>query len=103
MYATGLGVTRHPATAAEWYRRAAGQDHMLAQIRLGFMYRRGEGVARDLVQAYLWAALAARQESHLQKVADALRQALAAEMTPAQIAEAKRLAGVWVESHGKAE
>lgn len=103
MYAKGLGLTRDPATAAEWYRRAAEQDSMLAQIRLGFMYRRGEGVAQDPVQAYLWATLAARQESHVQKVAEALQETLAAELNPSQIAEAEHLAGAWIERHRKAE
>lgn len=103
MYAKGLGLTQDLATAAEWYGRAANQDNMLAQIRLGFMYRRGEGVARDPIRAYLWAALAARQDSHVQTVAEALQESLAAEMTPDQIAEAKRLARDWVETHREAE
>jgi TPR repeat protein len=103
MYAEGLGLAQDPAAAAEWYGRAAEQDNMLAQIRLGFMYRRGEGVDQDRIQAYLWAALAARQESHVQKVAQVLQESLAAEMTPVQIAEAERLAGVWIETHRKKE
>ncbi len=76
---------------------------MVAQIRLGLLHRRGEGVAQDPVQAYLWASLAARQESHVQKLAQALQEALAAEMTPAQVDEAKRLADAWAETHRKAE
>ena len=103
MYANGLGLPADPPTAAEWYGRAAEQDNMLAQIRLGFMHRRGNGVAQDLIQAYLWAALAARQQSHVQTVAETLRDSLAAEMTPDQIAEAERLAGEWTETHRKAE
>jgi TPR repeat protein len=103
MYAKGLGLAQDPASAAEWYGRAANQDNMLAQIRLGFMYKRGEGVPQDHVRAYVWATLAARQESHVRKVAEALQEALAEEMTPAQIAEARRLAGAWAEMHGKGE
>jgi TPR repeat protein len=103
MYAKGLGLPPDLAIAAKWYGRAAEQDNMLAQIRLGFMYRRGEGVAQDHIQAYLWAALGARQESHVQKVAEALQETLAAEMTPAQIVDAKRLAEEWIEIHQKAE
>jgi TPR repeat protein len=103
MYTKGLGLAPDLATAAEWYGRAAEQDNMLAQIRLGLMYRRGAGVDQDHIQAYLWAALAARQESHVQKVAEALQETLAAEMTPAQIAEAKRLASAWAETHKKTE
>jgi TPR repeat protein len=103
MHAGGLGLAKDPAAAAGWYRRAAEQDNMLAQIRLGFIYRRGEGVVQDPVQAYLWASLAARQDSHVQKVAQALQEALAAEMTPAEIGEAKRLADAWAEAHRKTE
>ncbi|MDH3473193.1 MAG: sel1 repeat family protein [Rhodospirillales bacterium] len=103
MHAGGQGLAKDPAAAAAWYRRAAEQDNMVAQIRLGLLHRRGEGVAQDPVQAYLWASLAARQESHVQKLAQALQEALAAEMTPAQVDEAKRLAGAWAETHSKAE
>jgi TPR repeat protein len=103
MHAGGLGLAKDPAAAAGWYRRAAEQDNMVAQIRLGLLHRRGEGMAQDPVQAYLWASLAARQESHVQKLAQALQEALAAEMTPALVDEAKRLAGDWAETHSKAE
>jgi TPR repeat protein len=103
MHAQGQGLAKDPAAAAAWYRRAAEQDNMVAQIRLGLLHRRGEGAARNPVQAYLWASLAARQKSHVQKVAQALLEAQATEMTPAQIAEAKRLALAWAETHGRTE
>ncbi len=103
MYAAGLGVAKDPTTAAEWYGRAAEQDNVLAQIRLAFMYRRGEGAAQDHVQAYLWATLAARREGHLQGVAEALQEALAEDMTPARITEARRLTEAWIETHSAAE
>lgn len=101
MHATGLGVEKDLTSAAEWYGRSAMQDNMLAQIKLAFLYRRGEGTVQDLVQSYLWAALAARQEDHLQGVAETLQEALAEEMTSAQIADAKRLADAWIEEHGE--
>lgn len=103
MHANGLGLAKDPAAAAAWYRRSADQDNMVAQIRLGILHRRGEGVAQDPVQAYLWASLAARRKGHVQKVAEALQQALATKMTAAQIAEADRLAGDWAEIHRKSE
>ncbi len=103
IYETGLGRAKDPVAAAEWYGRAAEQDHMLAQIRLAFIHRRGEGAAQDHVQAYLWATLVARREGHLQGVAEALQEALAEDMTPARIAEARRLADAWVETHRRAE
>ncbi len=103
IYETGLGRAKDPVAAAEWYRRAADQDHTLAQIRLAFIYRRGEGAAQDNVQAYLWATLAARREGHVQGAAEVLREALAKEMTPARIAEARRLVEAWIETHSAAE
>jgi TPR repeat protein len=101
MHANGLGLTRDPATAAEWYRRAAEQDNMLAQIRLGMLYRRGEGVQQDRARAYLWPALAARDEKHLGKLADALQRDLRTRMTSAQVAEAKRLTREWLDRQKK--
>jgi TPR repeat protein len=95
----GQGVPRNPSAAAEWYRRSADQDNMLAQLRLAFLYRHGEGVPKDLIRAYLWASLAARQKSHVQKIAQTLQETLSKSMTPAQIGEAKRLAKEWKNGH----
>ena len=103
MHATGQGVAPDPAAAAGWYERAAMQDDMLAQIRLAILYRSGDGANRDNVKAYLWAALAARQEGHLQGVAAALREALASEMTADQVVEAQGLVDAWAQEHKKAE
>ena len=49
------------AQAAEWYRKAAEQNHSLAQFNLGMMYSDGRGVARDAVQSRMWYAKAAQQ------------------------------------------
>lgn len=103
MHATGLGVENDPDAAIEWYARAAKQDHPLAQIRLAMLYQRGEGVARDPVQAFAWSSLAARQEGHLQGVATALREALAREMSPEQIAEAEELTANLATTHRAGE
>jgi TPR repeat protein len=103
IHAAGLGVEQDFAIAAKWYRRAAEQDLALAQIRLAMAYRRGEGVERDPVQAYAWAALAAREEGHLQGFAGALREALAQEMTPEQVAQAKRLVADLAAAHRDGE
>jgi TPR repeat protein len=103
MHAQGQGVAEDRAAAAEWYRRAADQDNMVAQVRLGLLYGAGNGVARDLVQAHLWASLATRRESHVQKMAQAFKEALRADMTPTQIAEAERLSATWRDSHRSSE
>ncbi len=41
-YAHGQGVTRDPAAAVRWLRRAAGQGDTAAQFLLGGIYYRGE-------------------------------------------------------------
>jgi TPR repeat protein len=62
------------------------------QIYLGVMYANGQGVAQDYVQAHKWLNLGAASGN-----ADALknRDLVASKMTPAQIAEAQRLASAW--------
>ena len=44
-----------------WYRLAAEQGEVGAQVSLGFMYDKGEGVAEDDVEALRWFRLAAEQ------------------------------------------
>ena len=77
--------------AARLYRRAAEQGHADGQLSLGNMYKRGQGVPQDNVQAYMWLDLAASQN-----VAAFLnRDRVAAKMTPAEFAEAQKLAREW--------
>ena len=73
--------------AVKWYRKAAEQGDAKAQERLGHMYANGEGVPQDFVQAHAWMNLAAAQGFQAEN-----RDRLAAQMTPAQIAEAQKLA-----------
>ena len=75
-----------------WYRKAAEQGHAKAQLNLGIMYFTGRGVPQDYVQAHMWFNLSAAQGD-----ADATknRDIVAAKMTPAQIAEAQKLAREW--------
>ncbi len=42
------------AEAAEWYFKAADQDHHLAQFNLGQMFAHGQGVTRDDATAMMW-------------------------------------------------
>jgi len=92
LYRYGLGVPQDYQEAFRWFHRAAEQGNGGGQNHVGLMYFKGEGVPKDLVQAYKWAWLSAEQ---------GVEQALLAldilenEMTPAQVAEAKRLAREW--------
>jgi hypothetical protein len=92
MYEKGQGVAQDYAEALRWYRKAADQGEALAQINLGVMYHFGQGVTQDYVQAHMWYSLAvARGEKDARKY----RDSLANQMTPAQIAEAQKLAREW--------
>ena len=97
MYDNGLGVPQDFAEAAKWLRKAAMQGYAFAQGDLGFMYEKGRGVPQDYVQAHMWYNLAASRllPGTKRDLAVKNRDLLAAKMTPAQIAEAQRLAREW--------
>ena len=60
------------------------------------MYRDGQGIAQDFVVAHMWLNLASSKSTgDDQKKRSAARDALAAKMTPQQIAEAQRLTREW--------
>ena len=86
MYFDGNGVRQDYAQAVSWYPRAADQGNTDAQIALGFLYKYGEGVRFDYVQSYKWFDLAGSTPD---------RDIVATMMTPAQIADAQRLAREW--------
>ncbi|MDE0952796.1 MAG: SEL1-like repeat protein [Halioglobus sp.] len=75
-----------------WYRKAADQGAADAQYTLGYMYYKGLGVPQDYVQAHMWWNLAAVSEL---ESAIKGRDAVAGMMTPAQLAEAQKLAREW--------
>ena len=89
----GLGVPQDYAEAVKWCRKAADQGQPNAQAALGSMYERGEGVPQNYVQAHMWFNLAASHERMGGAVEG--RDKLASKMTPAQIAEAQKLAREW--------
>ncbi len=60
-FAGGGGTAPDYAQAVEWYRKAAEQNHSLAQFNLGMMYAHGQGVRRDAAQSRLWYHKAAQQ------------------------------------------
>ena len=100
MYATGRGVPQDYAEALKWYRKAADQGAADAQFNLGIMYEKAEGVPQDYVQAHKWYNLAATyspdpSEGEGRAAALRNRDRVAAKMTPAQIAEAQKLAREW--------
>lgn len=95
MYEHGRGVAQDYAEAVRWYRLAAEQGEAHAQNNLGLIYEYGRGVPQDYVQAHKWYNLAASRYPGPDGLAVKNRDGVAAKMTPAQIAEAQRLAREW--------
>jgi TPR repeat protein len=95
----GLGVTQNFVESAKWYRKAAEQGNSSGQWSLGRLYAAGEGVQRNYTLAHMWFNLAlSRQSSHWAEVRKLVLEDLdrvAAKMTPAQIADAQRMARKW--------
>ena len=99
MYENGRGVAQDFSEAATWYRRSAQQGIPEAQAGLGRMYASGRGVPRDYVRAHMWLQLAvsrypATEAVERERAAENL-ELLGSKMTPAQIAEAQRMAREW--------
>ena len=89
MYRVGHGLWENDKTAVKWYTLAAEQGHASAQYFLGWMYADGEGVIQDNVRAHMWLNIAA---SSGDKDATHNRDFVAKKMTPAQLADAQKLA-----------
>jgi TPR repeat protein len=89
LYAMGKGVTRDDNEALKWYRLSAARGNAHGEHGLGNMYASGTGVGKDIVRAYMWYSLAAEQGNTTSVTS---RDYRAAEMTAAQIAQAKAMA-----------
>ncbi len=85
-------VPQDDAEAVRRFRLAAVLGFAGAQFNLGVMYSKFRGVPQDYVQAHMWFNLAAAQGKESYRKS---RDILAEQMTPAQIAEAQRLAREW--------
>ena len=79
-------------TALKEFRPLAEQGEADGQYGLGVLYHYGHGVPQDFVQSHKWYNLAAATGY---KDAATARDALAEQMTPAQIDEAQQLAREW--------
>ncbi len=85
-------VAGESSPTMENYREGVAYALAAAKSALGYLYAEGAGVRRDDVLAHMWFQLAANQGDP--DAADNL-DTLAARMTPAQIAEAQKLAREW--------
>lgn len=98
IYDSGQGIAQDYAEAAKWYRKAADMGEPKALLAIGFKYAQGQGVPQDYVEAHKWfnlAATHAASSKEMQEQAVKNRDLAAAKMTPAQIAEAEKLAQQW--------
>ncbi len=81
-----------PAEALKEWRAAANEGDRRAMLALGRLFMRGVGAPQDYVVAHMWFNLAAgRGEMEAAKE----RDALAAKMTPQQVASAQERARSW--------
>jgi hypothetical protein len=96
-YETGrIGLPKDISQAQYWYRKAADQGDPYAEASLGILFNFGKGVQRDYAQAYMWYERAAMHAPAGDRGSIVeMRDAMAGNLTPLQIAEAKRLATEW--------
>jgi len=96
-YLKGIGVRQDDVRAAAWLLRAANHGHIGAQIALSELYFDGRGVPQDCVRAYAWATIAAQTTSGGKEYL----RAMAAQMTPDELKEAKLRVRAWWEHRGE--
>ncbi len=85
-------------TTFENWKPLAEQGDADAQFNLGVMYSKGKGVTQDYIQAHKWFNIAGANGDEVGRKNSGIVEK---RMTPAQIAEARRLARKWMEKHGK--
>jgi hypothetical protein len=98
MYNEGAGVSQNYTKAIKWYKMAAKQGNLFAQFTVGYMYLEGQGVVQNYVKAHMWFNLAAVNANINAKN---LRDLVAKEMTPQQIAQAQQMASACQASNYK--
>lgn len=82
---------KDPVAAAVWFQLAAEQGFPASQHSIAVMLRKGDGVPKDLVRAYMWFWLVGKRVTGSAKAIEELNHS----MPPAQIAKAKRLAAAF--------
>lgn len=92
--ALGRELQAAPLLAERWLKEAAAQGYVAAQLELAELYRGGDGVAPDPVEAMAWflVALNALEPGREREAAKAASAELAAILTEPERAEAERRA-----------
>ena len=108
LYYRGEGVVQNDKIAAEWFEKAAEAGDADAQFNLALMYLHGRGVPQNFVRAHMWFSLAAWRYATAAGQDWAIRNPrwaarnrdwVLAQLSPKQIAEARRLVQNWKANH----
>ncbi len=63
IYENGIGVTRDPVLAFDWYMRAAARNDKHGQLKIGWCYQKGIGVEVDPRIAAIWYRVSADNDN----------------------------------------
>lgn len=91
MYYRGEGVVQDYGQAVSWLRKAAEQGNPDAQANLAIMYTDGMGVSKNEILAYMLYNLASVNNERYVPI----RNFMASQLAPDQLAEAQKLAVNW--------
>jgi len=94
------GVTKDEAEGVRWFQKAAKQGWVPSQRSLVAVYLQGQGVPKDLVQAYKWmtVAMEGTQVGTERLQTGRARDEIAKSMTHDQVEQASQLAREWMET-----
>lgn len=96
----GYAIEGNRAEAIKWLLAAAQQGLPRAQSRLAEFYADGPNVSGNFVNACTWFLLATQNSRCIHRhQARSGYERVAIRLTPSQLAEAKRLAGLWRAQH----
>lgn len=90
-----IAIRPDMSEALKWFTAAAEQGEIAAQSNLGDFFLNGDGVERNVVQAYKWYYVASRESPHLRE----RLSRTAEQMSVEEIAEAERLAQAWLRAY----
>ena len=85
-YADGVIAVKDMGKAVEWLGYAARAGLLQAQLVLGYLYERGEGVEANASEAYVWYSMAAAQD--VPYAVESVKR-VAAVMTPEEVETAR--------------
>ena len=95
MYELGRGVPVNFNEAVKLYRLASERGDTEAQVKLGKMYSKGQGVEQDYVLACAWIYFARFRLDKFDQGAMKDIDRMSEEMTPSQIEKVKEIANFW--------